>query len=93
MSKNCGNCNWHTQIDRTNGKKNTYCEHKGAWVGIDETCDDFQTYEYGKGDSERRATAKQHQERKDRQSSLKWQKIAVVIAVIAVLIAFIRLCG
>lgn len=55
MQTNCGSCDWHTAL---NLKRETYCEDKQAWVSIDGTCDDFKTYESGKGDPERRAAAR-----------------------------------
>jgi len=91
MQTNCGNCDWHTKIDHTAGKRNTYCEYRLAWVSIDGTCEHFKTFDYSKGDSERRAAANQHKEGQDRRTSLTWQKIAVFIAAVVAILAIISL--
>jgi hypothetical protein len=86
---NCGNCDWHTRIRQVPDRK-TYCERYEKWVGIDDTLDCFEAYNYDRSDEDRRRGGrelrKEEAEAKRQRKNLMWTIIigfgSIIVAIL-----------
>ncbi len=95
LHTNCGNCDWHSRLRQVPDRK-TYCERYARWVGIDDTLDCFEEYNYDRSDEERRRRGeklrKEEADAKKHRKNLRWTIILGLGSIIVIILIAVFSC-